>query len=112
MAIAIDETKNSAMVDEELPAFIDRINKLRKKLYESRGWSGYGDVYISGGHKYVKLAYESYGQTSVYCFVRACDGKVLKAATWKAPALNFARASIFDAPDTVPVSFTEFGPRY
>lgn len=33
---------------------------------------------------------------SVYCFIRAEDGAILKAASWKAPAKG-VRGSIFDA---------------
>ena len=50
---------------------------------------------IEGGRKYVKISHVSWGQKSVHSFVDAA-GKIWKAATWKAPALNFPRGSIFD----------------
>ena len=64
-------------------------------------------VQVYGGRKYIKIAKVD-RQTSVYCFVRAEDGAILKAATWKAPALNFTRGNIFD--DVLPL--TPYGVRY
>ena len=52
-------------------------------------------VFVAGGRKYIKVARRD-NQTSVVCFVRAEDGAILKAASWKAPALNFTRGSIFN----------------
>lgn len=37
------------------------------------------------------------GGYSVYGFVRKVDGAILKAATWKAPALNHARGFVVDS---------------
>ena len=51
----------------------------------------------SRGRVYWKLVSEADGaHSSVYCFVRKEDGAVLKAASWKAPALNHARSFVTD----------------
>ena len=64
-------------------------------------------IFVAGGRKYIKVAKRD-NQTSVFCFVRAEDGAILKAATWKAPALNFTRGNIFD--EVLPLS--PYGVRY
>ena len=52
-------------------------------------------VRIDEGSKNFKVVLIG-SQTSVHCFVSKTDGKIYKAATWKAPAKH-ARGSIFDA---------------
>jgi hypothetical protein len=52
------------------------------------------------GRIYWKLIREQVnggGSKSVYGFVRKADGAILKAATWKAPALNHARGFVTDS---------------
>lgn len=62
------------------------------------------------GRKYLRVvkAHE-YGGRSVFCFVRASDGAILKAEGWKAPAKH-ARGSIYvnAGQDAV----TTYGARY
>lgn len=48
------------------------------------------------GRKYVRVWTDTHGQRSVYCFVDKPTGHVWKPDGWKAPALNFPRASIYD----------------
>lgn len=83
------------MVDAELPNFIARVQAQFDEHY-AKNLSNLQPpfVFIHGGRKYIKIARRD-NQTSVICFVRAEDGAILKAASWKAPALNFARGSIF-----------------
>lgn len=60
------------------------------------------------GSKYTKIVKVGHEQRSVLGFICMTDvttkqgsfkaGELLKAAGWKAPALNFARGSIFDLP--------------
>ena len=57
------------------------------------------------GSKYIKLSYSSGGR-SVHCFIVNSKndkdfkyGDILKSASWRAPARNFARGNIID--DTV-----------
>lgn len=57
------------------------------------------------GRKYIKIVHEKMGgtQRSVHSFIvkeatkKFGVGDVLMAASWKAPATNFARGTIFDA---------------
>ena len=95
--IPLDPNRTPAMVDEELPNFIRRLQQQFVDHYNQRGFHmAPPTIFIAGGRKYIKIAKRD-NQTSVHCFVRAADGAILKAASWKAPALNFARGSIFDA---------------
>lgn len=51
------------------------------------------------GSKYVRITQQSYGQKSVYGFVRRSDGAILYAAGYKGPYLKgagYIRGSIYD----------------
>ena len=59
--------------------------------------------FVEEGQKYIKVVHAKMGgQHSVHSFIvkkatkKFAVGDVLKAASWKAPATNFARASVFD----------------
>ena len=60
------------------------------------------EVSAAPGSKYIKIVITSYGSSSVHSFVCAKDtskfkkGDILKANSWKAPAVNFARGNIYD----------------
>jgi hypothetical protein len=57
-------------------------------------------IIVKPGRTYWKLVKEQVsgsGQRFVYCFVRKADGAVLKAASWRAPALNHARSFVTDS---------------
>ena len=86
-------------VAAELPNFIARAQEIVVKEFERQGFSVPPTLVIAGGRKYIKVSKVDgrNGGQSVYCFVRAVDGAILKPATWKAPALNFTRGNIFDA---------------
>ena len=95
-------------VAAELPNFVTKVQELINEHYAANLSNLTPPrIYIHGGRKYIKIAKQD-NQTSVYCFVRAADGAILKAATWKAPALNFTRGNIFD--NTLPI--TPYGVRY
>ena len=49
------------------------------------------ELHIGGGRKYIKIERGS----SVFCFIDAKTGDVLKAASWNAPAKH-ARGNIFE----------------
>jgi len=50
------------------------------------------------GSKYVKVVkISSGGSRSVHSFVEKETGAIWKAASWKAPAKNFARGNVFDS---------------
>ena len=55
-------------------------------------------VEFEPGSKYVKVVkISSGGSRSVHSFVEKETGAIWKAASWKAPAKNFARGNVFDA---------------
>ena len=58
-------------------------------------------IYYKPGSKYIKIIRED-GQTSVHSFIvntktdkKFKYGDILKAASWNAPARNFARGNVF-----------------
>ena len=57
---------------------------------------------VSEGSRYYKIISNSGGQRTVAGFVvkeghpKFKEGDLLKAATWNAPARNFARGNVFD----------------
>ena len=53
---------------------------------------------VGKGRKYDKIFREDAdgSSSSVHSFIEKSTGKVWKAASYKAPALNFPRASIYD----------------
>jgi len=93
-------------VKEELPNFVARIQKFVTSYYRAQFPSlNCPTITLGGGRKYIKIVSresERCSQRSVYCFVRAEDGAILKARDWKRPAKNFIRGSIFD--DSLPLS--------
>ena len=63
-------------------------------------------VKIYTGGKYYKIAKkDNSNNESVWFFVSKEDGLIWKAASWKAPARNFARGNILEdkAKDVIPV---------
>jgi len=51
----------------------------------------------SKGRKFARIIRDTGSQRMVYCFVEMTTGDLYKAASWKAPAKNFARGNIFTA---------------
>jgi len=51
---------------------------------------------ITSRTKYARIYVNNGSQNMVWGFVRLDNGDVLKAESWKKPALNFARGNIFD----------------
>ena len=95
--MALDASRCPAMVEEELPNFVARLQTMIEAHFAARLPNlTPPEVFVAGGRKYIKIAKRDSNQTFVWCFVCAADGAILKAATWKAPALNYVRGSIFD----------------
>lgn len=91
----VDMFVTEEMVDAELPNFVAKLQEQFDEHYAKNLNNLQSPfVFVAGGRKYIKIARKD-NQTSVICFVRAADGAILKAASWKAPALNFTRGSIF-----------------
>lgn len=100
---------NPEMVAEELPRFVLRVNEMVQENWRHANLTPH-TYHIGGGRKYIRIVRywgDKPNDRSVLCFVRASDGAVLKAASWKAPTLNFIRGSIFD--EVLPVN--EYGTR-
>ena len=103
---------------------IDRLfNKVNEDYARWKGVAGIEgddkiDLAIDGGRKYIKIVKLRNGRVdSVWGFIMAKDseflpgfkaGDILKAASFKAPALNRARGNIYD--DEYEVNWT--GPLY
>lgn len=96
---------------DALDAFVAWVNEVIKaQANEHLTWSDdpededayYHPLEVVRGPRYIKLVKNSGNQRSVYGFVDRKSGNLLKAASWKSPAKNFARGSIFD-----PASYLE-----
>jgi hypothetical protein len=94
--LALNENYNKEMVKAELPKFVARVNAVVSEYMATRFPNlPKEEVVVGGGRKYIKQSVGG-GHRSVYGFIRAADGALLKAAGWSAPALNFTRGSIFN----------------
>ena len=51
---------------------------------------------IMSGPRYIRIVSVQHDQRSAFAFIDKTNGDVLYAASWKAPARNFARGNIFD----------------
>lgn len=103
---------------EQLPFWINAVNQLLTEshhvLCKANGWDlePYEFVQAGKGRKYLpiwKCALDD-ERRSIFAFVRAADGAILKPASMKKPALNRIRGSIFD--QDVSDAITAHGVRY
>lgn len=93
-----------------LDKYLDAIKADYVKFYENDKDRVYADACIQEfnnclevekGSKYLKIVKSNGSQRSVHSFICVKDngkfkaGDVLKAASWAAPAKNFARANLF-----------------
>lgn len=82
--------KADYVVWQNLASTKDTISQeVKKEAIERSTWSA------QHGQKYIKVIHEDGDHRSVHSFVDK-DGNIWKAASWKAPAKNFTRGSIFD----------------
>ena len=112
-----------AEIREGLERFVEVINEVRWEAFTRRGFTHLIDpvggevargnvARIHGrGRAYWRVAYGLPGRESVHCFVRKCDGAILKSATWKAPATNIVRGYVTD-PDNGRRAVNEYGANY
>ena len=82
-----------ARTKAHLPAWVAAVNKMLHEYNEPRGYSP-DSVTIGKGRKYVRIWHDN--ERGIFAFVRLADGAILMPATWKAPALNHIRGSIFE----------------
>ncbi len=70
---------------------------------------------VREGSRYYKIVSEKHGQQSVNGFIvkagdkKFCEGDMLKAAGWAAPARNFARGNVLDGRGVNEVRWTGIG---
>lgn len=110
-------------IHEGLERFIEAINEIRMETFTRRNFPHMIDpvegeivrgnvARIHGrGRAYWRIACGLPGRERVHCFVRKCDGAILKSATWKAPATNIVRGYVTD-PDNGRGAVNEYGANY
>jgi hypothetical protein len=95
--------EKNMMKDDLAVALIGYKDNIVKNYVDWCGAAGISDIGQFGvefepGSKYVKVVkISSGGSRSVHSFVEKETGAIWKAASWKAPAKNFARGNVFDA---------------
>lgn len=85
---------------------LDRYASKIKADYAAFTKGGNRDIVVEfeWGSKFIKVTSATYGQKSVHSFIakgsnpkdKWPEGTILKAASWRAPAQNFARGNIYD----------------
>jgi hypothetical protein len=81
-----------------LIGYKDAIVRNYEARFENPNGERFG-IEFDEGSKYIKIVSVSWGSRSVHSFVEKKTGDIWKAASWKAPARNFARGNVF-APTT------------
>ena len=70
--------------------------------YNKTGSEGKYQVSFERGRKFLKVMHTSWGSSSVHSFICIKEhdgwkyGDILKAATWRQPAKNFARGNVLN----------------
>jgi len=64
---------------------LDIATKFIAELNKKHNARNYNYYLNTRGSKFFKVEQESHGQRSVHAFIEKSTGKVIKAATWKAP---------------------------
>lgn len=95
---------NAERTTEELTEGLEKLRQLMVADYDRTGFNMGYDIEFEFGAKYIRVVSNN-GRGSRSCsgFV-CCDrkhkqfqfGDLLKCASWKAPAMNKARGSVFD----------------
>ena len=81
-----------------LIGYKDAIVRNYESRYENPNGERFG-IEFDEGSKYIKIVSVSWGSRSVHSFIEKKTGDIWRAASWKAPARNFARGNVF-APTT------------
>ena len=104
--IAEPTVNDAARTKAHLPVWVAAVNEMIR-AHHTEHVRPMG-VKIGKGRKYIQIWRED--GRSIFAFVRLADGAILMPATWKAPALNHIRGSIFEP--NVSKSVTPWGVRY
>jgi len=88
---------NGLIPDDALIAYADHI----RRDYGADADKSRFTVSFEGGQKYIRVVQGTYGSRSSHSFIVAVDddpkfplGTILKSASWKTPAKNFARGNV------------------
>jgi len=102
---------NNTVQPQEIQQLTEALQKLRQKMVDDYNKSGFSlgyDVKFEFGRKFIKaIKCDGNGNSSsVVGFIvnthndkKFPFGTLLKAASWKAPATNFSRGSVFELDD-------------
>ena len=88
------ETALTSFVETANQMLDDGINKTAPSVHFLK------KLRVDEGRKFVRIVMTEGPEGvhgSAFCFINKETGDVLKAASWKTPAKNFARGNIFDA---------------
>ncbi len=92
--------------DEAISEFCSALTKVTNDAIAARGDTVNSVRFETSkphGRVYVRIIQKSgvngvFTSDSAHCFVKVEDGTLWKAASWKGPAKNFPRGSVFDPP--------------
>jgi hypothetical protein len=92
------QTIDRAPTLEELNGFAFRVQDAIDTHYARQGYTSKPPtVVVMPGRKFARIVKDEGHSRSVYCFVCRATGRLYKAASWKGPARNYTRGSIFNA---------------
>ena len=81
-----------------LQAFLAGAQAIINKEWEKCSYvSPIPTIEVEMGPKNIRVVKREANGGSVYCFICRADGRILKAAGWKAPAPNGTRGNIFSS---------------
>lgn len=89
-------------LDIALTMYADHLTKDYFKRWNDTEIEGKYSLTFERGRKFMKVVMSSWGQASVHSFIciqphgKFQFGDILKAASWAAPAKNFARGNVLD----------------
>lgn len=95
------ETRTAAEFETALAAYVAALNAASVEEFAKQYPTLTASVYSvdAGGRKFLRIVSTVGGTTdqrSSHVFVERATGLIWKCASWKAPALNFPRGSIYD----------------
>jgi len=89
-------------LDIALTMYADHLTKDYNRWNKDAASEGKYDVTFERGRKFMKVVMSSWGSRSVHSFIciqphgKFQFGDILKAASWAAPAKNFARGNVLE----------------
>jgi hypothetical protein len=90
-------------LDIALTMYADHLIKDYNRWNKNAASDGKYDVWFERGRKFIKVVKSSWGSRSVHSFIciqphgKFQFGDILKAASWAAPAKNFARGNVLES---------------